>query len=134
MSIIAEIEKKYRESPKHGVTFSIDANAYECDCDIIFSAPSQSLSGGVFFNWQDIILDGKVVGYLEETQSGRLFDPMCVSFCRCLADCEDYKLWEEMEEKYQGNPHLVDEGESLQLRFATLNQFINHIRSIKNIW
>ena len=130
MNIVQEIEQKYRNNPKHGITFSIDASAYDCRLGdrVTFGENTTSMQGGSFYNWQDIILDGKVVGYLEEVESGRLFDPMTSSFIVPIADCSEHELWDEMEVKHKDNPHLYDSGETLQLRFATLNQLLEHLK------
>lgn len=130
MNIIEEIEKKYRDNPKHGVTFSIDAEAYECRLGdrVVFGDNTTDMQCGTLYNWQDVILDGKVVGYLQEAQSGRIFDPMTVSFCIHLADCSDMETWGEMEKEYMKCPHLVDMGETLVLKFATLNQLLDHLK------
>lgn len=130
MNIIQEIEQRYRNNPQYGVWFSIDASAYESSVGdrVSFGGNTTSMQGGAFYNWQDIILDGKVVGYLQEVESGRLFDPITSSFIVPIADCSEHELWNEMEVKYKGNPHLYDSGETLQLRFATLNQLLKHLK------
>ena len=132
MSIIQEIESKYRANPKHGVTFSIDKEAYESRIGdrITFGKNTSSMECGTMYNWQDICLDtpDNVIGYLEEKVSGRIFDPMCVSFCLTLADCMEKDTWEAMEQKYKDNPHFTDLGETLRLDFATLNQLLDHLK------
>lgn len=132
MNIVQEIEQRYRNNPKHGVQFSIDASAYESSVGdrVSFGDNTTAMQGGALYNWQDIILDGKVVGYLEEVESGRLFDPITSSFIVPIADCSEHELWDEMEVKYKENPHLYDSGETLQLRFATLNQLLEHLKII----
>lgn len=131
MNIIEEIEKKYRDNPKHGVTFSIDAEAYECRLGdrVVFGDNTTDMQCGTLYNWQDVILDGKVVGYLQEAQSGRMFDPMTISFCVPIADCMEHELWDKMSEEHKGNPHLHDGGEVLELRFATLNQMLDYLKA-----
>ena len=132
MNIVQEIEQRYRNNPKHGVQFSIDASAYESSVGdrVSFGDNTTAIQCGALYNWQDIILDGKVVGYLEEVDSGRLFDPMTSSFVVPIADCSEHELWDKMEVKYKDNPHLCDRGETLQLRFATLNQLLEHLKMI----
>lgn len=132
MNIIEEIEKKYRDNPKHGVTFSIDAEAYECRLGdrVVFGDNTTDMQCGTLYNWQDVILDGKVVGYLQEAQSGRIFDPMTVSFCVPIADCMEHELWDKMSEEHKDNPHLHDGGEVLELRFATLNQMLDYLKAV----
>lgn len=134
MSNIVEIvEKRYRDSPYYGVTFSIDADAYECEQNVEFGESTRDLQCGTFYNWQDILLDGQKVGYLMESKSGRLFDPMCVSFIIPIADCTEPDVWADMENKYKDNPHLWDTDEVLELRFATLKQFIKFIENNEKI-
>jgi hypothetical protein len=129
MNIVQEIEQRYRNNPKHGVWFSIGASAYKSSVGdrVSFGDNTTAMQGGALYNWQDIILDGKVVGYLQEVESGRLFDPMTSSFIVPIADCSEHELWDEMEVKYKENPHLYDSGEVLELRFATLNQMLEYL-------
>lgn len=131
MDIVKEIEQKYRNSPQHGIIFSIDAKAYDSRIGdrILFGESYRYMECGTTYNWQNIYLDmsGNTIGVLEERQNGKLFDPMTVSFCIHLADCMDKETWDEMEREYKGNPHLVDEGETLWLKFATLNQLLDHL-------
>lgn len=131
MNIIEEIENKYRDNPKHGVTFSIDAEAYECRLGdrVVFGDNTTDMQCGTLYNWQDVILDGKVVGYLQEAQSGRMFDQMTISFCVLIADCMEHELWDKMSEEHKDNPHLHDGGEVLELRFATLNQMLDYLKA-----
>ena len=127
MDLIEKINDEYRSRKNHGVTFSIDSEAYECECDVEFGKNSTEMQCGTLYNWQPIIIGGKEVGYVEESQSGKLFDPMCVSFCVPLADCMEHELWDAMAEKHKDNPHLCDCGESLELRFATLRQLLGFL-------
>lgn len=129
MNIVQEIEQRYRNNPKHGVWFSIDASAYESSLGdrVSFGDNTTAMQGGALYNWQDIILDGKVVGYLQEVESGRLFEPITSSFIVPIADCSEHELWDEMEVKYKENPHLYNLGEVLELRFATLNQMLEYL-------
>lgn len=131
MNIIEQVEKKYRDNPKHGIMFSIDSSAYDCILGdrVVFGDNTTDLQCGTFYNWQDVILDGKVIGYLKEAQSGRMFDPMTISFCVPIADCTEHELWERMESEYKDNPHLYDAGEVLELRFATLNQMLDYLKA-----
>ena len=130
MNIVQEIEQRYRNNPKHGITFSIDASAYDCRLGdrVTFGENTTDMQCGTMYNWQDILLDGECIGYLQESQSGRLFDPMTSSFIVPIADCSEHELWDEMEVKYKENPHLYDSGEVLELRFATLNQLLDHLK------
>ena len=137
MNIVQEIEKKYRDNPKHGVTFSIDPSAYECSIGdrISFGENYSHQESGAMYNWQNVYLDmaGNTIGYLEERCSGKLLDPMCVSFCVFLADCMDSETWSEMETKYADNPHLSDIGEVLRLEFATLQQLVEFVFRERNL-
>ena len=130
MNIVQEIEQRYRNNPKHGITFSIDASAYDCRLGdrVTFGENTTDMQCGTMYNWQDILLDGECIGYLQESQSGRLFDPMTISFCVPLADCSDMETWDEMEKEHKDNPHLVDMDETLLLEFATLNQLLDHLK------
>ena len=129
MNIAQEIEQRYRNNPKHGILFSIDKSAYESNVGdrVSFGDNTTVVQCGKIYNFQDIILDGEVVGYLEEVMNGKIFDPMTSSFIIPIADCSEHDLWNEMEVKYKDNPHLFDSGETLQLRFATLNQLLEHL-------
>lgn len=125
MDIIKEIEDRYKSAPTYGVQFSIEPDAYKVsdNKNVTFGKNVTELCCGTFYNYQDVIISGKVFGFLEESKSDRLFDPMCTSFCYCIADCQD-ENYEEVYEKYKNNPHFSDAGESLLLRFATLVQFL----------
>lgn len=129
MCILSKIENEIRRSNNYGVQFSIDADAYDCRIGdrVSFGDNETSLQGGSFHNYQDVVLDGKTIGYLEEIDDGKLFHPMIVSFYITLADCTEHELWDKMEKKHKGNPHLYDKGESLVLRFATLNQMLDYL-------
>ena len=132
MNIIQEIEQRYRNNPKHGVTFSIDADAYESRIGdrISFGENYTCTECGTTYNFQNIYLDeqGNTIGFIVEANNHKLFDPMTVSFCVHLADCSDMETWDEMEKEYKDNPHLVDRGETLVLKFATLNQLLDHLK------
>ncbi len=129
MNIVDQIMNEYRQRPNHGIQFSVESEAYKCRVGdrVSFGDNTTVLQCGSFYNYQDIILDGNVIGYLEEVQSGRLFDPMTISFVIPIADCSEKDVWEKMLVQFAGNPHLSDEGESLVLRFATLNQILDHL-------
>lgn len=129
-NVIRDIENEYRSRKGYGIQFSIDGDdAYNCRLGdrVTFGNNQSDLQLGTFCNWQDILLDGEYIGYLRESQSGRLFDPMVESFRIPLADCTEHELWVEMSEKYRDNPHLNDAGEVLELRFATLNQMLDFL-------
>ena len=131
MNIIEQIENRYRLNKNFGVKFSIDSDAYDCRLGerVSFGENTTALQCGTFYNYQDIILDGKVIGYLEEVDCGRLFDPMTVSFIIPIADCSDMGTWEKKEKEFAENPHLHDSDEVLELRFATLNQMLDFLNA-----
>lgn len=127
MNIIEQIENEIRQNKNFGVKFSIDAEAYDCRLGdrISFGENTTATQCGKIFNYQDIILDGKVIGYLEEIDCGKLFHPIQASFIIPIADCSEHDVWEQKEKEFADNPHLHDADEVLELRFATLNQLIN---------
>ena len=129
MNIVEQRENEYRSYKGYGVTFSIDASAYESRFGdrVEFGDNTTSMQGGALYNWQDVLLDGNVIGYLEERENGKLFDPMTVTFCVPLADCTEQELWEEKVREFDGNPHLAESGEVLKLEFATLNQMLEYL-------
>lgn len=131
MNIIEQIENKYRQNVNFGVKFSIDPDAYDCRLGerVSFGENTTALQCGTFYNYQDIILDGEIIGYLEEIDCGRLFDPMTVSFIIPIADCSDMETWEKKEKEFAENPHLHDSDEVLELRFATLNQMLDFLNA-----
>lgn len=136
MNIVEEIENKYRQAPGYGIQFSIEPECYDCDIPderLMFGDNTTEMQCGTEYNWQPILLDGKQIGILQESQSGRLFDPMKTTFLIIIADCTEHELWDEMMEKHTDNPHLYDAGETLQLRFATLQHMIDYLRQTKAI-
>lgn len=136
MNIIEEIEAEYKSRKDYGIQFSIEPEAYVCDIPddrLKFGDNTTELQCGTFYNWQPILLDGESVGWLQETRSGRLFDPTTTSFILIIADCSEQDLWDKMLVKHKDNPHLHDAGESLELRFATLQQFIDYLRKTDKI-
>ena len=132
MNIVEEIEAEYRSKKNYGIQFNIEPEAYDCDIPderIEFGDNTTSMQGGALYNWQDIILDGNVIGYLEERQTGKLFDPMTSTFVVFLADCsEPEKITPEME----ASPHFFED-KTFQMRFATLQQMIDYLRQTKAI-
>lgn len=136
MNIVEQIEADYRAMKGYGIQFSIEPEAYECDIPndrLMFGDNTTDIQCGTLYNWQPILIDGNSVGFLQEKQSGKLFDPMTITFIYILADCMEQELWDEMLSKHNDNPHLYDAGETLELRFATLQQFVDYLRSLNNI-
>ncbi len=128
MNILQEIEKKYRDNKNYGITFSIDSSAYDCRLGdrVCFGQNTTDLHRGTFYNYQDVLLDGKEIGCLVEEQSGKLLHPMLIHYEYPLADwSEEDKLTDEM----RNNPHFSDEGEYFCMRFATLNQLLDYIHA-----
>ena len=126
-NIVEQIEQEYRNAKGYGVTFSIDPEAYKCNIPesrLTFSENTQAMQCGTLYNWQDIILDGEVIGYLEERMTGRFLHPMTFSFVVVLADCsEPEKITDEM----RSDPHFF-EGETYEMQFATLQQLIDYLK------
>lgn len=136
MNIVEQIEADYRAMKGYGIQFSIEPEAYECDIPndrLMFGDNTTDIQCGTLYNWQPILIDGNSVGFLQEKQSGKLFDPMTITFIYILADCMEQELWDEMLSKHNDNLHLCDAGETLELRFATLQQFVDYLRSLNNI-
>ena len=117
-SIIEEAEAEYRNNPLHGVQFSIDADAYNNE-DVTFGESEQSTEGGALVSYQDVIYKGQTIGWVKETQSGRMFAPMVTSF---------YVPLENATEEDKRSPHYF-EGEEDYMRFATLQQMVDYINS-----
>ena len=101
-SIIEEAEAEYRNNPLHGVQFSIDADAYNNE-DVTFGESEQSTEGGALVSYQDVIYKGQTIGWVKETQSGRMFAPMVTSF---------YVPLENATEEDKRSPHYF-EGEGI---------------------
>lgn len=119
MGLIAEINKKYRSHPMHGVQFSIDETAYDCTENVYFGEPEQWSECGTLVNAQDILLKGKEIGWLKERQNGRMFDPIVVSFFLPL---------ENPTEEQKSNPHYYED-EFQYMRFATLQQMVDYVKT-----
>ena len=127
-NIIEMAQRPYRESPAHGVQFSIDAEAYECRIGdrVEFGDNTTSIECGIEHNYQPIIIDGHDTGgYLHEWRRGGLFSPTCISFCLPIADCTEP---ERVTDEHRRSPHFFDEGETYLLAFATLNQYLDYLK------
>lgn len=120
MSIVDEIEAKYRAMPLHGVQFSIEAEAYDCREKVVFGESKSAMQCGRLFNWQDVLLEGVKIGFLEEVENGKLFDPMTVSF---YVPIDEDKVTEAMTK----DPHYFED-EWCFMRFATLQQMVDYVR------
>lgn len=129
MNIIDEIENRYRSMRGYGVQFSIDADAYSYDGPekVSFGKNETVMQGGVLYNFQPVIINGETFGYLQESKNGKLFDPMQTSFCYIIADCSDVD-YDDVLKVYKDNPHFCED-ECLELRFATLNQFMEFYKT-----
>ena len=131
MNIIEQIENEIRQNKNYGVKFSIDAEAYDCCLGdrVSFGENTIATQCGSIYNYQDIFLDGKTIGYLEEIDCGKLFHPMQTSFIIPIADCTEEELWTQKEKELADNQHLHDADEVLELRFATLNQLLDFLKA-----
>lgn len=127
-NIISEIESRYRSNPLHGVTFSIEATAYDCTEEVQFGESVTANGGGYVENFQDIIINGKVIGWVHEYRNGRLFEPTCVQFCYFLADCTELDKCGQLEKQFANDPHFYA-GETYRLNFATLQQLIDYVKA-----
>ena len=127
MDIISEIENEYKRMEKYGVQFSIEPEAYSKGVseDVSFGKNETVINGGKLSNYQDIVLDGKTVGFLWERSVG-LFDPIMVSFCVLISDCQDDDF-EDVYTRLKDHPNFYDEGEAILFRFATLKQFLDYV-------
>lgn len=128
MDIISEIENKYKSMEDYGVQFSIEPEAYSGGVyeNVSFGKNETVMQGGELSNYQDVILDGKNVGFLWERKNGRLFDPIMVSFCIVIADCQDDDF-DEVYSRLKDHPNFYDEGEAILFRFATLKQLLEYV-------
>lgn len=121
MSIVDNIMEKYRAMPMHGIQFSVDPGAYDCNEKVCFGDNTMNMQCGQIFNWQDVILDGKCIGFLEEIDNGKLFDPMTVSF---YVPLDESKITDTI----RSSKHF-HEDEFCYMRFATLQQMIDYVMS-----
>lgn len=120
MNLIESIEAQYRANPLHGVQFSIEPEAYKCDIeDVRFGDNTTELQHGDLYNWQDVLLHGEPIGFLEEVVSGKMFHPLTVSFYVHIPD-------DEMTEDLKKDPHYF-EGEFDYMRFANLQDMIDYV-------
>lgn len=128
MDIISEIENKYKSFRDYGVQFSIEPDAYSKGVSdgISFGKNRTVIQGGKLSNYQDVILNGKTVGFLWERTDGGLFDPIMVSFCVFIADCQDDDFG-EVYSQLKDHPNFYDEGEAILFRFATLKQLLDYV-------
>lgn len=128
MGIMDEREDAIRKNPKHGVTFSIEPEAYECNLgeDRVCFGESYTYrmsNCGTFINHQPILIDGVNVGYLREISPWNIFEPMQVTFIYPL---DENNITREMRK----SPHFFeDEDHYLQtaMHFATLQQFTDYV-------
>ena len=120
---IEAIDAKYKSNPLYGVQFSIESDAYECSEDIRFSGNTTQVQHGDLYNWQDVLLQGEVIGFLEEIASGKLFHPMVISFYVPIPD-------DEMTDDIKSNPHYY-EGEYDYLKFGKLQDMVDYVKSKK---
>ena len=127
MNIIETINNKYKSNPLYGIQFSIEPSAYDCDREVELGDNTTYMQCGMMYNYQDVLLDGKPIGFIEERQAGTLFDPMVVSFCITLCDWDEV---DKLTDDIRNNPHFHDAVEAYELRFATLKQLIDYYDKI----
>ena len=117
-------DEEIRKNPLHGVTFSIDPEAYDCTLGedrVMFGDNYCFMNCGTTFNYQPVIVDGKEVAQLEEIQPYGIFEPMSVSYIVGLDE-------NEVTRKLRKNPHFsMGPYENPQMRFATLQQLIDYL-------
>lgn len=119
------IDEEYKARPLYDVQFSIKPEAYQCSLgDRITFGDSHVYNNNGVTNIQDVILDGNVIGWIEEKQSPKLLHPMTVSFNVWLAD---YTEEETITDEARNNQHFHDAGDYFCLRFATLQQMLEHL-------
>lgn len=119
MGLIADINKKYRENPLHGIQFSIEETAYDCNENVNFGESEQWLESGILINTQDVFLNGENIGWLKERQQTNFFHPITVSF---------YVPLDKPTYADKINPHY-HEGEYDFMRFATLQQMVDYVKT-----
>lgn len=126
MGLIYDIDNEVRSRDGYGVTFTIDSEEIsdELENRLCFGDNVVSHVHGDMINYQDIILDGIKVGHIREFCSHDFIRPIETSYCIWLADCtEEHLLTDEM----RSDAHFVDCGESFELWFGSLNDFVSYI-------
>lgn len=123
---MSDIEAKIKANPMHGIKFSIEPEAYDCNIvpmsRVSFGDNHTFRSGGTTFNYQPVICDGKEVAQLEEIQPYGLFEPMRVSFIVWFENEEAAKPFRKSK-YFEIGPY-----ENPQLRFATLQQLVDFLK------
>lgn len=120
-------DEEVRQHPLHGVTFSIEPDAFKCnlgDNRVCFGENCTFRQfDGTTFNHQPILIDGVDCGYLREVQFWNIFEPMTVSF---IYPFNDEK---EITRKMRKSPHFVgDMGyNNPAMQFGTLQQFVDFV-------
>ena len=126
MSLFDKIENDVRSRNGYGVTFTIDSEEVsdELEKRVCFGDSVVSHVHGDMINYQDILLDGVKVGYIREYSPYNFLRPMETSYCIWFADCtEEYLVTDEM----RSDAHFVDCGESFELWFGSLKDFVGYI-------
>lgn len=118
-------EEEIRKNPRHGVTFSIEPEAYECNLgeDRVVFGENYTFTqyDGTAFNHQAILIDGIDCGYLREVQPWNIFEPMRVSFIYPFLDEE------KITRKMRKSQHFMDDMgyNNPAMIFGTLQQFVD---------
>lgn len=137
MCLFKKIDNEYKSMSNYGITFGIvtDDKLYPYDApdnvEITFGHSEQECSCGQMNNYQMLYLNGKAIGYLHEW-CDNLLKPICVSFRRVFADCQQPDFY-ELYERYKGYPHFHDDGESISWAFATINQLLEFLQDPKGL-
>ena len=126
MSIIADKESKIKANPLHGIQFSIEPEAYDCNIvpmsRVWFGDKHAFMNCGTTFSYQSVIIDGEVVAVLEEIQPYGLFEPMRTSFIIQFDD-------DEAAKPFTKNKHFrIGPYDYPQLCFATLQQLVDFLK------
>lgn len=119
--MIEQIDNEYRQRKGYGVTFSIEPSAYDCRLGdrVTFGDNREYMVCGAIKNVQPVLLDGKEIGLLEETQSHNFFHPLTTSFLVPIDDADERTI---------ADPHYYED-EYLWMKFATLNQMLDYLKA-----
>lgn len=126
MGLIEKIDNEVRNRVGYGITFTIDNEKISDDLErrISFGESIVSHIRGDMVNYQNIELDGRVVGYVREYSSHNFLRPMETSYCIWLADCTEEGL---LTDEMRSDVHFVDCGESFELWFGSLVDFVDYV-------
>lgn len=91
---------------------------YNCKENVTFGESATNTVRGNTINCQNILLNGKVIGILEEVSWYDVTKPMSVTFVMPLPD--------DLPESLKCHPRLV-EGEWNELHFPTLQELVDFV-------